>query len=163
MSIETTVTETTKAGAIVTVSVESCVQNATINADGHIIDTGKRSSLEFVTVSIITKQGEKVFSRSLPTKYNEREKSITQAFAQVGDSRISEDAYNLIMRLYEQACKNQEKEEQYNAVQAATEERNMEAEKNAAEIEKMEVARREHSGWCDKCQSYCYGDCAANA
>ena len=35
-------------------------------------------------------------------------------------------------------------------------------EKNRKEIEKMEMERVSHPGYCSKCGSYCYGDCEAN-
>jgi hypothetical protein len=31
--------------------------------------------------------------------------------------------------------------------------------RNQREIAEMEASRRRHPGWCDKCGSYCYGDC----
>ena len=38
----------------------------------------------------------------------------------------------------------------------------VEIKKNMEDIEKMEASRRAHPGWCEKCGSYCYGDCEAN-
>jgi len=36
------------------------------------------------------------------------------------------------------------------------------AEKNRQEIQAMETERDAHPGYCQKCGTYCYGDCEAN-
>jgi len=162
--METTKTTTTESGATISVTVERSVRNVTINADGHIIETGRKEANEFVSIRITPKGGKERFSRSLPQKFNDREIGKIgdpRVYACCGDAYIGEAAYNQIMDLYAAATKDADTEE-HRAVKAVEKKKEEKAASETAKIELIEQGRKNNPGWCDKCQSYCYGDCEAN-
>lgn len=79
------------------------------------------------------------------------------AYARLGDNYIGKEMYDSIMSLVAEAIAETESAEaaEFAEVKAA------EVAKKEAEFEAIKNAKPEQHGpgWCNKCRSYCWGDC----
>lgn len=134
-------------GIKVTVKATKKYIDVTSYADGWNVKTGKE--LYENTVVRIEKDGKKAeTSKSLIYKLNEKDrikKEKPHFYARFGTYYISEEAYNLIKSVLKEV-----EEEMNEKFGEATEKKKYTHSKE-----------KKHFGWCDKCHSYCYGDCEA--
>lgn len=165
--METTHTKE-KDGLKVTVKIEKGTMNKTAYADGHNVPLGKETyNFTFVKIE---KGGKSAFTRDLNFFYivdrsaGRNDNLPKEAFARFGDTYISKPVYNTIKAVVDEATAISEKkiDEEYYEVKSIEDSQKADADKNETEILKMETERAKHPGWCDKCYSYCWGDCQAN-
>ena len=168
--MKTTATTETK-NTTITVTLTREVRDVINFADGYNIKTGEEI-FEMVEVKLTIKANGK--SVTLTGKMNDipmlykiddaarktfARSAPAAAYAKYGDSYISEEVYtaiiNLIAKVDAEIGKVDGQEEIETAEKIAVEKQ---AIKTAA-IEAEITARNVHSGWCNKCESYCYGDC----
>lgn len=165
-----TIIEITKKidGVTITVKVERSVDVKKAYADGYNVETGKEA-YEAVTMTI-EKNGQKVICRPYGTFMilDKRFDKITmektpQAYARFGDTYISEKLYNDIKSVLDEAMKKADAEvdAEYAEVKAMEKAKAEKAEIEAEKTENLEQSRNSHKGWCNKCHSYCCGDCEA--
>jgi hypothetical protein len=161
-------TETTKEknGMKVTVTIEREVKDDNAYADGWNVTTGKRAT-EFVTVTI-EKNGKTACCRDLNFVYRLTDeyrgpKTPPKAHARFGDTYISKEVYDTILEAIDEAYEaaNADSPEGFAKVEAAREKAAAEENDGDAKYAAIMADRRRHPGWCDKCHSYCYGDCQA--
>ena len=85
------------------------------------------------------------------------------AYARLGDAYVGKENYEAIMEAYNAAVAEinapATEEAKAEAVEYETV-KTAEVEKETAIINAKPIKRG--PGWCDKCQSYCWGDCEAN-
>ena len=84
-------------------------------------------------------------------------------FARFGNTYVSEPVYNVIKTVLAEAKAACEEPEEFGVVRTKEIARTEKEGREAREYAKIVAARKAHPGWCDKCQSYCYGDCQANS
>jgi len=160
-------TETKNTTIKVTLNRE--VQDEISYADGYNIKTGEKVH-EMVEVKLTVKANgttrtttgkvnDMPFLNIYTAEQRQARNIPSQAYARFGDSAISEEIYNAIIALInkldaEIGTVDGQKEIE-TAEKIAVEKQAIE---NAA-IEAEITARNNHSGWCNKCESYCYGDC----
>jgi hypothetical protein len=84
------------------------------------------------------------------------------AYARVGDTYVSRETYDLAMGMIAELDAEVGKTADQAELEAAMAERERIAQANLDRMAAEDAARRNHPGWCDKCQSYCYGDCSAH-
>jgi hypothetical protein len=85
------------------------------------------------------------------------------AYARVGDAYITQEIYDAAMGIIAELDAEVSKTEEQIALEQAEAERKRIGEENLARMEAEYKERSNHPGWCDKCHSYCYGDCEANS
>jgi hypothetical protein len=162
--METTTTKTID-GLTVTVKVTKKVSSKTAYADGWNVDLGKET-YENTTITI-EKDGKKAFCDDMnffhvvDDRYNSIRKQHPQAYARFGDTYISEKVYNTIKEVKDEAEAACQEDVEFVEIKATEERKKEEQEKEMEKIETMERERQNHPGWCNKCHSYCYGDCEA--
>ena len=164
MKASATRTITRESGAIISVTVERYITDEVIYADGDNIKTGKKEATTTVALRITPKGGKSHFFRSLPRVLSNHSKDTIgnqDAHAILDGMLMPKELYTAIMAMYEEALAEVDSEE-YQQIQAEEAEEKAQIEANQAEIAEMEAERRAHPGWCDKCGSYCYGDCESN-
>ena len=158
MTSERTVTWQTRDGrtAIVTIKIEKSVADKMVNADGDMVNTGKeivnRISLE---MTVNGKFQTRDTSRPVILTGKAYAKHVAAgAYARLGDAYVSKQVYDEIISAIasataeiEQANKTEAKEVIINTEKAVK--------STTANIEKKGY------GWCNKCNTYCYGDCTA--
>ena len=111
------------------------------------------------TIKVAGKPGDFAFFKT-QGKYSG--KYPAGAHARIGDTYISKDAYDIAMRMITELDAEVGKSDEQIALEQEAEERRRIGEENL-DMAAEETARRAHPGWCDKCHSYCYGDCEANS
>lgn len=84
-----------------------------------------------------------------------------RAYARFGDHFISEATYKLVKSALDEAKADAKESDEYKATKKSEEIRQDRENKEDAKYAKITKNREKHVGWCDKCQSYCYGDCQA--
>lgn len=87
------------------------------------------------------------------------------AYARIGDAYIGQEAYEIAAKMIAE-LDAEISDATIATIKAATQAKE-EQQKELAAIENEKIveeeeARRKHPGWCEKCGSYCYGDCSAN-
>ena len=87
-----------------------------------------------------------------------------KAYARFGDSYIGEDIFNAITSVMDEvnARFDSEIDDNFNTVKADENTKHDAGMRNLDDISRREAERAAHPGWCEKCHSYCYGDCTAN-
>ncbi len=157
--MKVTVTKVRDSGAQIVATVERGVHDKSVYADGQRLNTGKET-FHYVTVKIV--MNGKVLAKGSENFIHELTNKKPNAFARVGDAFVNESVYNSVCEAIAEAEEAIEESAEIAEVAEEETKKQAKAEKNMAEIEAMEQQRRQNSGWCDKCQSYCYGDCEAN-
>lgn len=157
------VTWTLKDGrkAEVTIVVTREVTTKTSYADGYNVELGKELvETTHVELSINGKfvtRGYEAPHALTERSYGRDYKKLTAAgaYARLGDKYIGKEQYDMVMAAIAEAI-----------VEAETVQTEEQKEMKAAEIAKTErIAKADNEiethgpGWCDKCQSYCWGDC----
>lgn len=158
--------ETTGKAMQIVATITREVSEKTANLDGDIINLGKEAT-EYM--SIIIKVDGKVweYTRSAPYAitrqlYGKEYDRMTAKgiYARFGDKYIGQDLYNLVMEVIAEADAQITTTEEYaeiKAEEAKAEARKDEAVRKAAERYQEQLK----NGLCQKCGSYCYGDCQA--
>lgn len=143
------------------------VQDKVNYMDGHQISTG-REAVETLEIKITSKRNGRV-ERSIrkpevlnPMFYgNYDELTAKGAYARIGNGYISREMYDAITAAISDLDAELGKTDEQIAIEQAEIERKQIADENLARLEAEYIARQNHSGWCNKCHSYCYGDCEA--
>ena len=157
-----------KDGLKVTVKIERDVKDDIAYCDGDNVNLGKKA---YEATSIkVEKNGKSAFCRDLDffsivdDRYNTIKKTMPQAYARLGDMYISKPIYDFICEVMDEvkADFDAETDTEFTTVKAIENKKEEENKKEADKIAKFESDRSKHPGWCNKCQSYCYGDCDAN-
>ncbi len=162
--METTVTKE-QSGAKITVKAIREVDAKTAYADGWNVDLGKRT---YETVSVtVQKGGKEIYCSDLNFFYKLTEDDRRQfdnplIFARLGDAYIGEEIYSLICEAVKEAKTACQGDAEYAEVKAAETAEKDKKEKGVTAVAKLEAERAQHPGWCNKCHSYCYGDCEAS-
>ena len=157
----TTKSVTTDSGKIITVSIERGTWTYDNTLDGMVIgqttDLINRSEITIVSVKGTATSGQ------TPAKLtNHDENAPAGAYAYLMSAGyLSEYMYNTIMSLIAETEAEAQisQSDLYTTLQAAEVESEKRHEAELELISKMENKRNQHNGWCNECQSYCYGDC----
>jgi len=150
-----TIVKKERDGLKVKVKIERWVSNETAYTDGWNIDLGKKAH-ETTTISI-NKNGKTAVCQDLNFFYRIKDEKRSEVYARLGDAFISEPIYNIIKDALDEATLKADAENTKD-----NREEKIQAKKNAAEVAELETQRDQNPGWCNKCHSYCYGDCEAN-
>jgi len=110
------------------------------------------------TIKVAGKPGDFAFFKT-QGKYSG--KYPAGAHARIGDTYISRETYDIAMRMIAGLDAEVGKSDEQIALEQEAEECRRIGEENLDRMAAEEAARRAHPGWCDKCGSYCYGDCQA--
>jgi len=115
-------------------------------------------------VAMTGKPGDYAFFDVIDRRYNKN--APAGAYARLNNAYLGQESYDIAMRMIADLSAELSINQEYNALKAAEAALAAEAERNAEAVDRAEAveaaARRSHPGWCEKCQSYCYGDCDAN-
>jgi hypothetical protein len=147
-----------------TVEISREVSDKIAYADGANISIGKETSdLTNITLKINGKIAARGYSAPhILTKasYFSSYEKLTSAgaYARLGDSYIAEADYNKIMDAYNAAIA----EINGSATPEAAEYKTVKTAEIADELSISVKTESHGAGWCNKCQSYCWGDCEAN-
>lgn len=149
-------------GLTVTVTITKSVNNKKAFSDGWNVDLGKET-YENTTITI-DKGGVKASCRDLNfftvlDASSSVKKQHPQTHARFGDTYISEKIYNDICSVIAEVESLLVDDQEFIEVKAAENHKKEEQKKEDIKIEKEIKARDSHPGWCNKCGSYCYGDC----
>jgi hypothetical protein len=91
-----------------------------------------------------------------------QEKYPQGAYARLGNAYISQDVYDILTGMIEELNAENEKSDEQVAIENAEAAKKQKAIENEKRINAEQAERETHDGWCNKCHSYCYGDCEAN-
>lgn len=150
---------------IVTVTLERGVYDHENRLDGMLCSTERRY-FENTEIAICDASGKRLTSGSKIEPLNKKHTHYAQAIkagcvAMVGNAFLHPDTRDWIVNaLAELEAENPKSDEQI-ALEAAEAKRRRIGEENLDRMAREYAERRQHPGWCDKCQSYCYGDCTA--
>lgn len=150
-------------GLKIEVKLEKKVVNKSNYADGWNVDAGKEI-YEGISVSI-EKGGKKASVSNINFFYVLAEDSRVkaknpQAHARFGDTYISEKVYRMIKEAIDEAYSGLEGSGEIKEIEETEKAKELKIENNRKEnIEKD--AQREANGYCNKCGSFCHGDCQA--
>ncbi len=122
-------------------------------ADGENINLGKET-YKNTTIEII-RDGKVVATGNRIDTNISADAKKAGGYAQVGSAVLLKEVCEKIAALIIEATEEAEKDEEY------TEVKNEETEADEKEMAIIRNAKPETrgSGWCNKCKSYCYGDC----
>lgn len=156
-------------GLKITVTITRNVVNNTAYADGWNVDLGKGI---YENTAIKLQKGEKsIYTSDLNFFYvlkdtfgYKPENYHPQAYARLGDSYIGKAAYEAVKNVLAEAEAMADAEQSQEFVDLKTASDAKKAAQDAAFEAELaaDAARAKHPGWCDKCHSYCYGDCTAS-
>ena len=168
MKATKTITWAAKDGRTIEVIIERTkeVRDNIVDADGDKVNMGKETVDH---LSIEVKAGGKHITRAnhepeiLNEKFyrNYKELRAKGAYARLGDTYISEEQYDLIMAMLANIDTELTETPEYKEVKAAEEAKEA-AELKALEAEAAEYKQMVKSGLCQKCGTWCYGDCEAH-
>lgn len=171
MKATRTINWTTAKGNPVELTVEITreVSNKTAYADGYNINTGKETvELTNITLRI----NGKVAASSIRAPHvltresykNSYDKLIAAgAYARLGDAYIGQKDYETIMDAYNAAVAEINAPVTEEAKAEAADYETVKTAEVAKETAIVNAKPETHGpGWCDKCQSYCWGDCESN-
>ena len=151
-------------GTQVNVMVEKTVAQDRAYADGWNVSLRKKSK-KSVHISA-EKNGRKISTDDLNFFYKLGPQDewvlskYPQAYARLGDNYISEPIYNAVMTALDEAdaaCQD----DNYDMIKAQEDKAATDRDTSLAAMDKADAEKAKHLGWCNKCQSYCYGDCTA--
>jgi hypothetical protein len=129
-------------------------------ADGYNINVGQEA-IDHLSIKVYVNGKFYTRSYSKPSLVNpkfDRQAAQVGAYARLSDKMIlSRKSYEEIMTAINELGDELTTPEYTEFVT----ERERIAAENAKAAAEMEAQRRQHPGWCEKCQSYCYGDCEA--
>lgn len=160
------------ANSTIKVTLTRTVNTETAYLDGYDLPVG-RKVYERVEVVITSKRSGASVRTSgepndMPFLYAYTGKSKTErdlmakgAGARCGDANISREIYDLVISLIAVAAAETPKTDEQVALEQDATERKARGDANLERMAQEDAERREHPGWCDKCHSYCYGDCTA--
>jgi len=151
-----TIIKKEKDGLKIRIKIERGVNDETAYADGLNIDPGK-NTYEFITIEI-EKDGKGVYCRDLSYFYKiEKDEKLPGAYARLGDAYITEPIYNTIKDTLNRTIEIADvvNANDYRKLKTQEEAAEIQAEKNATEIEEPEALRRQNPDWRGKCLSYC--------
>lgn len=164
----TSVTKTTQTeNAIITVTLTRTVSNKTAYADGYNIKTGREVYENYEIKIVSKKNGQKMWTTGKPGEFaflniiTDKSKITKGGYARLGDAYISKNLYDIINGIVNELDTEVSKNDEQVALELAAETSKKIGDETAARIEAENRKRNNHTGWCNKCQSYCYGDCEA--
>lgn len=138
--------------------------------DGYEIDDGRKIS-ETYEIKITSKANGKVYWSDdgemtvIDHDNGYYRNAPAGAHAKVCGVYINEEVYNAIVQMMEELDAELPKTDEYLALEAEEKRKKAETERLAEENLNWMAAehkeRTSHPGWCEKCGSYCYGDCEA--
>ena len=164
----TTATKTIKMdnGNIITVKLTREVSDKVAYADGYNIKTG-REKYERYEISMYHAQSGKTIKTSEVGQLWELSKSDMEAkkqgaVAKLGNAYLGEKTYAVVTKLIAAVDAEVGRSDEFVAFEQAEIERKRIGDENMRRMEDEQRQREKHPGWCNKCHSYCYGDCTAN-
>ncbi len=154
----------TKKTETITVTA-TCVKNVLYADENQKFDprTHKNTSVKI----IVNATGQTISSKLTSSVYkltridSKIKETRPEVYARFGDNYITEVTYNIVKDAMKEAEVGCGTTEEFDATESA--------ESNIIEAHTMEDTkikeetrtRQSHPGWCNKCNSYCYGDCEA--
>lgn len=156
-----TVTRTVETeNSIITVRFDREVIDSVAYADGWNITTGREIREGFSTSFYSRKAGKIVASSNdRPVHVAAGRNVPAGAVAKLGQAYLSQQVLDLVVAAMAECEAELPKSDEQIALElaAAAREESRKA-SEAAEVAKA-AARNQHPGWCNRCHSYCYGDC----
>jgi len=145
----------------ITIKLVRYVAQNTYNLDGHIIDAPS-SNYERITIQTEGRTfGPPVLlNPQSPSAAKWIEKGAVAHCS--GGFYLTRPVYDAVTVALAEMSDELGKSEEYLANEAAENHRRQLAEENETRLENEIRERNNHPGWCNKCGSYCYGDCTAN-
>lgn len=134
----------------IVITLELTIKVEKINLDGHIVD-GDIKKMKYATV---TKDGKHI-TRDFDFGH---EIDSDKGAARLGDIFLSKETWELVKKATEELMKKAEETEESKIFNAAEEKKQTIIKKNMEENKKLNNQRRKN-GYCEKCGTYCYGDC----
>ena len=164
----TTATKSVKMdnGNIITVKLTREVSDKVAYADGYNLKTG-REKYERYEISMYHAQSGKTIKANEISQLWEMSKRDMEAKKQgavvkLGDAYLGQKAYDVLTALILAANAEVGKSDEFIALEQAETEKERIGDENMRRMEDEQRQREKHPGWCNKCHSYCYGDCTAN-
>jgi len=156
-----TLTRDTKS-ATITVKMTRKVVDKTVNLDGHRISSG-REIYEDQVITITSKaNGKQHYGHSLSKidHDNPAYRNVpAAAYGMVNRVYLGKASYETIAQMIAELDAEIGKTDEQIELEAEAQRQQEIAQANIDRMAAEYAERRQHPGWCDKCQSYCYGDC----
>ncbi len=161
--MENKITKKDKTGLTVTAIINRDIINDVAFADGLNIKLDKKT-YERIYITI-TKNGKKASCRDINFVYilNDAQKAKlnnNDIYARFGDTYISKSVYTIIIDVIAE-LKKTTKPEGWDVIKKAENDAKKAQEKNRAKEAEEYSKLVATPGYCTKCHTYCYGDCAA--
>jgi|SRR3990167_8819195 len=152
-------------GNTITVTITRTVSDKVSYSDGWNIPMG-REKYESMEISLYHAQAGKTVKGNSVSKlydHNQSDKDARKqgAVAKIGGTGtyLGQKAYDAVMTLIADTDAECGKTDEFAALEREEAERKAAGEENMRRMEAEQREREKHPGWCNKCHSYCYGDC----
>lgn len=133
--------------------------------DGHELNSG-REVYENYEVTITSKRnGQSIKTYGVPGDFaffSRSAKLPEGTYARIGDGYIGQEIYETAMRMIAELDAEIAKTDEQIALENAEIERQRNRNVATAQDIAEQAERERNPGWCNKCHSYCWGDCEAN-
>ena len=150
----TTKQVTTDSGKIITVSIERGTWTTNNTLDGQVTSAGTHL-VNNLTITIVA-NGKTASTSQRPSLVTKNDKAPAGAYAHLMSvGYMTEQVYNTIMTLLAEIEAEAGKTAEYIAIEQAQIAKMNKIEADWAEADQTPKG----GGWCEKCQSNCYGDC----
>lgn len=142
----------------ITVSLDRNVSDKVAYMDGHNISTGREVYENYEIVLTVKKSAATVRASGKPGSYGFLKVTGKGGpkFAQMGNAYMPKELHDIIAGLMAEVSDEIGISDEQIEIEKAEAEQKRIGEKN---LDRMAEVSRVNSGWCPKCQSYCYGDC----
>ena len=162
----TTATRSTETkNSKITIKITRSVTDKTAYSDGYNTKIG-REVAEYFDIALHSK--EYGFTKRTSGKRNDYgmpkidQDAPAGAVGRMGNQVwLSREVYDIIIGMMDELEVEVPKTDEQNQIEAEEVERKRIGQENMDRMSKEHAARQRHPGWCEKCQSYCYGDCEA--
>jgi hypothetical protein len=166
MTTKTATREIKLTDTTVKVSIERGTWEEEIRLDGTLCST-KTNAVDRTEIALYDGSKRLAYGKAidpLPRKHSDLAKAIKAGCVGIVGGRwfIKSDTADAIRAALAELDAENPKTAEMTAIEQAEQERKRIGEQNMARIEAERRERNSHPGWCNKCHSYCYGDCTAN-
>lgn len=156
-------------GRKIVINITRELMDDTSYGDGQRFFYGKKT---FETTTIIVERGgKKIICKDVfyfrivkgDSFYDHATKNDDRIYARLGDKYISESVYNDVKSVLDEAMEIADRDipAEYIEVKKIEEKRKYDAENNLKMKAAYQDEQKNHLGYCERCGTYCYGDCIA--
>ena len=156
------------------ITLNRYVSESTRYLDGYEMGTETSTWEEYQVTITSKKTGAKLVTSGKPGDFAFFEKTDSKfyknlpagTYARISNAYISQDLYDIAMSMIAELDAELSTDQDYNDLKSAEVAKTAKAKHDEGLVDQVEAAdnaaRQNHPGWCNKCQSYCYGDCDSN-